>query len=310
MPLAAAPALFGQPLREWYAIHGRHGLPWRLTRDPYAVLVSEVMLQQTQVGRVLPAYEAWLARWPSAAELAMAGRDDVIRAWAGMGYNRRAVHLHEASCAIVERHGGSVPIAPDTLRTLPGIGPYTAAAVASFAGELAVAVVDTNVGRVLARALHGSPSFRDAGMRTVIAAAEALLPRDGVAARHHNLALMDLGATVCRARAPACRACPLADGCAWRRAGAPASPPRNGPAERFEDTSRFVRGRLLARLREGPATLGQLLSALPERHRPAASERLEGLVRDGLAVRAGPACWALPTSSASYGNRSMASPKE
>jgi A/G-specific adenine glycosylase len=309
MPLAAA-ALFGPPRRDWYADHGRHGLPWRLTRDPYAVLVSEVMLQQTQVSRVLPAYEAWLARWPSVAELATAARDEVIRAWAGMGYNRRAVHLHEAARTVVERHGGRVPVAPVALRALPGIGPYTAAAVASFAGELAVVVVDTNVGRVLARALQGASSFRDAGMRTVIAAAEALLPGDGVAARDHNLALMDLGATVCRARGPDCRACPLADGCAWRRAGAPAAAPRNGPAERFEDTSRFVRGRLLARLREGPATLEELLATLPERHRSRAGERLQGLVRDGLAVRAGPASWALPTNAGNYGNSSMASPNE
>ncbi|MCC6381485.1 MAG: A/G-specific adenine glycosylase [Dehalococcoidia bacterium] len=290
-------------LGRWYSVHGRHALPWRQTRDPYAVLVSEVMLQQTGVGRVLGAFERWLARWPSAAALAEASAADVIRAWAGMGYNRRALQLHAAARAIVAR--GSVPGTVEGLRSLPGVGPYTAAAVASFARGAHVAVVDTNVGRVLARAVLGLPVA--AGATTVASAAEAFLPARDV--RHHNLALMDLGALVCRARAPSCASCPIGPWCAWQAAGAPPAPVRTRTTPAFATTARFARGQLVAALRRaGPLSEGALGEALPEAHRPRLEAYLAALAGDGLAVRCD-AGWALPGEPAPQGKRSMASPK-
>jgi len=171
-------------LLEWYDRHGRD-LPWRTTRDPYAILVSEVMLQQTQVERVIPRYEAWLSRWPTVGALAAASPGDVIVAWQGLGYNRRAVSLHRAACHVAERGW------PDDLTDLPGVGPYTAAAVGNFAFGRDVLPVDVNIARVQERT----------GAQFDAACAQALF---------------DLGATICLARVPRCGACPLADGCPSR----------------------------------------------------------------------------------------------
>jgi A/G-specific adenine glycosylase len=198
---------------DWYA-RSRRDLPWRRTTDPYAILVSEVMLQQTQVARVVPRYLEWLERWPDAASLAAASRGEVLAAWVGLGYNRRALALHEAARAVA-RDGW-----PADLRTLPGVGPYTAAAVASFAFGAEVAAVDTNARRVAERIGRGSPS-------------ELLAP--GRAAEW-NQAAMELGATVCTARAPRCDACPVAAWCA--SAGRPVVRARaTRRAERFEDSN-------------------------------------------------------------------------
>ncbi len=186
-------------LLRWYA-RERRDLPWRRTNDPYAILVSEVMLQQTQVARVVPRYLEWLERWPTAAALAAASRAEVLAAWVGLGYNRRALALHAAAAAVA-RDGW-----PDDLRTLPGVGPYTAAAVASFAFGAQVAAVDTNARRVAERLGHGAP--------------DALVPPGR--AGDWNQAAMELGATVCTARAPRCGACPVAPWCA--SAGRPAVP--------------------------------------------------------------------------------------
>jgi A/G-specific adenine glycosylase len=246
-------------LLRWYA-RVRRDLPWRRTTDPYAILVSEVMLQQTQVARVVPRYLEWLARWPTADALAVASRAEVLAAWIGLGYNRRAVALHAAAQAVA-RDGW-----PDDLRALPGVGPYTAAAVASFAFGAQVAAVDTNWGRVAQRLGRGAP-------------ARLLAP--GRAAEF-NQAAMELGATVCTARAPRCAECPLAAWCAsaGRAAAAPAPARRGARARaRFEDTNRFIRGRVVAALAAG--------EGLPS---GIASERLEralaGLERDGLVRRA------------------------
>src|SRR4051794_26292042 len=238
------------PLLEWYAGTARD-LPWRRTRDPYAILVSEVMLQQTQVARVVPRYEAWLDRWPSAEALAAAPLADVLAAWGGLGNNRRAVRLWEA-CGVVARDGW-----PEDLRTLPGVGDYTAAAVGAFAFGRDELPVDTNVRRVLQRT--------------------GFVPRHTPPAL--GQALMELGATVCRARDAACGACPVAPECA--SAGAVTIPARASAgerAERFEESNRWVRGRVveaLARGTELPAGI--------------ALERLEravaGLVADGLVER-------------------------
>ncbi len=295
-------------LGRWHRAHGRHDLPWRLTRDPYAVLVSEVMLQQTQVARVRPRYEAWLARWPDAASLTRAPRAAVIRAWSGLGYNRRAVNLWRAAAESLERFG-AVPADERELRALPGVGPYTAAAVACFAGGRRTAALDTNVARVTARALLGeavAPTLPNARLRAV---ATDWLPSRG--ARDHQLAVMDLGALVCRASAPACGECPLAGECAWLAAGRPAppEPPAKAPAAPFPLTARFARGRIVAMLAEGaPLRTEEIVARLPARHRPHCERYLDALARDGLAApREGR--WELAGEGAAQGTSSMASPK-
>lgn len=245
---------------DWYGAV-RRDLPWRRTTDPYAILVSEVMLQQTQVARVVPRYEAWLERWPTEDDLAAATPAEVLTAWVGLGYNSRALRLREA-CVVVARDGW--PRDAAGLRALPGVGPYTAAAVASFAFGEPVAAVDTNVRRVAARLGRGTP--------------EELLPASRAA--DWNQAMMELGATVCTARRAACDDCPAARWCGSR--GAVAVPERApaGSRERFEDTNRWVRGRVVAALAAGEDLPGDI-EAARLRH------ALEGLLRDGLVRRDG-----------------------
>ena len=248
----------GEALLGWYG-GVRRDLPWRRTTDPYAILVSEVMLQQTQVARVVPRYEAWLERWPTAAALARASRAEVLAAWVGLGYNRRALALH-AAAAVVARDGW-----PADLRALPGVGEYTAAAVASFAFGAQVAAVDTNVRRVARRLGRGEPA--------------ALLPAGR--AGDFNQAMMELGATVCRARAPRCADCPVAAWCASAgRAAPPVRRRRRAAAERFEDSNRWVRGRVVAALAAGDGVPDDIA---PDRLRRA----LAGLERDGIVRRVG-----------------------
>jgi A/G-specific adenine glycosylase len=246
-------------LLRWYA-RVRRDLPWRATTDPYAILVSEVMLQQTQVARVVPRYLQWLERWPDPAALAAATRADVLAAWVGLGYNRRALALH-AAARVVARDGW-----PADLRTLPGVGPYTAAAVGSFAFGEQVAAVDTNARRVARRLGRGDP--------------EALLPPGR--AGEFNQATMELGATVCTARIARCGECPVAAWCASAGRPVVAAPARvgGGGAERFEDTNRWVRGRVVAALAAGDPLPGDVA---PERLERA----LAGLERDGLVRRVG-----------------------
>jgi len=293
----------------WYATHGRHALPWRATRDPYAILVSEVMLQQTQVERVLPYYRRWLERWPTVASLAGAGPSDAIREWAGLGYNRRALNLHRLAIVVCETHGGQIPSEVALLRTLPGVGAYTASAVASFAFDQAVPVADTNISRVVARVILGCASQKEVQGRELAAATAALLPTSGI--RDHNLALMDLGATVCSARAPRCDACPLGRLCAWREAGFPKPVrPAVPAAERFEHTARFARGRIVDALRAEPELPEFTLKALlPERHAARLATYLAGLEREGLIERLDTGAWALPGTDSAQGSSSMASPK-
>ena len=205
-------AEFSRRLRAWYRRHHRD-LPWRRTRDPYAVLVSELMLQQTQVVRVQEFYPRFLARFPTLASLARAPRARVMEAWEGLGYYARARNLH-ALAKEVDRRGGALPEDPESLRALPGVGAYTAGAVASFAYERRAALVDTNVARVLRRAF--APRLdpaRGGGMRALWQLAERLLPRQGRAAYAHNQALMELGALVCTARRAHCERCPVRGVC-------------------------------------------------------------------------------------------------
>lgn len=275
----------------WYRASGRHDLPWRLTRDPYAVLVSEVMLQQTQVERVLPYYDAWLERWPDFAALAAAPVAEVIRAWRGLGYNRRALSLHRLAIAVVGQHEGELPTDARALLALPGIGEYTASAVRCFARGEQVRVADTNISRVVARAILGAASQRDVPARALAETLDSLLPARN--ARDHNLALMDLGALVCTARSPACAACPLEATCAWRAAGHPAATSTARPTPRFETTARYARGRIIDALREAPAATHELTAMLPVPHHERVATYLHALQRDGL-IREESGAWQLP----------------
>lgn len=245
-----------QMLLPWYREHGRATLPWRVRRDPYYTVVSEFMLQQTQVDRVLPAFEAFVARFESFAELAAASAADVIRQWKGLGYNSRAVRLQELARAVVAR--GDVPCDIAALRALPGVGAYTAAAIAAFAFDVDAAACDTNVRRVVHRLAFGIEFPAKASNVELEALADKLVPSGE--AHDWNSAMMDLGATVCTARAPKCLLCPLRTVCvaapvdavaleAARKVGAG----RRKPAVKFEKTARYARGRIVDRLRELPA---------------------------------------------------------
>ena len=276
------PALIASGVLAWWD-GDRRDLPWRRTRDPWAVLVSEVMLQQTQVDRVIPKWTAFLDRFPDPARCAAAPVRAVIDAWAGLGYNRRGVALHRCARVVVDEHDGRLPMDLAALLALPGIGPYTARAVLAFAGEQDVAVVDTNVARVLAR-----QAGRPLRLVEVQADADALVPSGQGWA--WNQAMLDLGATVCRARAPDCGRCPVATSCAWRGGAGPdpavGSAGVSGRQSRFEGSDRQGRGRLVDALRHGPVSDIATATGWPED--PERAERVaQTLVADGLAVRVG-----------------------
>jgi A/G-specific adenine glycosylase len=279
---------------DWFAVNARD-LPWRRPGfSAWGTLVSEFMLQQTPVSRVVPILEAWLERWPTPADLAAAAPADVLRAWGRLGYPRRALALHACAGAIAERHGNRVPDDVEALLALPGIGDYTARAIAVFAHGSRHPVVDTNVRRVLARAVAGAAQPAAPNARRDLAAMGAVLPDDLAAQRAFNAGVMELGAIVCTARAPRCGECPLAATCAWRAAGYPPAdrPPVRRQA-RFEGSDRQRRGLVLAELRAADGTVPdeRLACLLPD---PDVRGRvLAGLERDGLAHRA-PAGWTLP----------------
>ena len=231
---------------EWYAANGRD-LAFRHTRDPWAILVSEVIAQQTQAARAADAWEVFIAQFPTPAALAAVSPATVIRAWRGLGYNRRAVRLREAAIRIVEDHGGLVPDSLEELQALPGIGPYTARAVLAFAFDRPIAPLDTNVQRVLDRALGPLPT----AARPRQAAADDFVAAPHPAAWSH--ALMDIGATICIARDPRCDACPIRTLCAWHATPRAVAPGRRSPSARpFVSTTRWLRGRILDRLRDAP----------------------------------------------------------
>ena len=238
----------GEAIVDWYATAARD-LPWRRPGvDAWAVLVSEVMLQQTPVARVEPVWQEWMARWPTPAALAAVAPAAVIRAWGKLGYPRRALRLREAAAAIVEQHGGVVPAEVAALEALPGIGTYTARAVACFGYGQPQPVVDTNVRRVVARLLHGRAEAGTARAADLADIAE-LTPPDPARATRFSVAAMELGALVCVAGTPRCGVCPVREVCAWRLAGSPA---HDGPVRRvqkFAGTDRQVRGKLLDVLR-------------------------------------------------------------
>ena len=290
----ADPALLRDRLLAWYDVHARD-LPWREpSASPWAVMVSEFMLQQTPVARVLPVYEQWLTAWPTPADLAATSPGDAVRAWGRLGYPRRALRLHAAATAIVEQHGGTVPSDYADLVALPGIGDYTAAAIASFAFRRRHVVLDTNVRRVLTRTRRGVEFPATAVTRAERDLATGLLPDDGPTAAAWAVATMELGATVCVAASPRCADCPVADLCAWRAAGYPAydGPARRGQA--YDGTDRQCRGRLLGVLRDsdGPVHRSRLEAvwAVDEQR----DRCLQWLVDDGLVARVDAQTYALP----------------
>jgi A/G-specific adenine glycosylase len=271
----------------WYADHARD-LPWRRPEaSPWSVLVSEVMLQQTPVARVLPVHQEWMERWPAARDLAAEPPGEAVRAWGRLGYPRRALRLHAAAADIVERYGGEVPESYDELLTLPGVGDYTAAAVASFAHGRRHVVLDTNVRRVLGRLLAGTEFPPPSVTRAERAAAEAVLPSEASgAAPTWSVAVMELGALLCQASSPRCDACPVVDRCAWHAAGRPAHTGAPRRAQTWEGTDRQCRGRLLAVLRDsaGPVHRTRLDAVWPDAEQ---RERcLQTLIGDGLVTQA------------------------
>lgn len=282
MPHLSDSAMVGAVI-EWFGREARD-LPWREPDcSPWGVVVSEVMLQQTPVVRVLPVWRAWMERWPTAADLAAAPQAEVIRAWGRLGYPRRAMRLRDCAIALVARHGGEVPRETADLRALPGIGEYTAAAVRAFAfGERDV-VLDTNVRRVIGRAWHAQPLPPAHLTRAERDHAASLVPEQTRESALWNAGAMELGALVCTARAPRCGACVLAPSCAWLEAGSPGLDAAPRRTQAWHGTDRQVRGRVMALLREAtaPVTVGGHVSL--EDVEPGQLDRcLDSLVADGL----------------------------
>lgn len=286
---------FARAVNDWFREHGRD-LPWRREEfSPWGILVSEFMLQQTPVARVVPRLAEWLDRWPTPSDLAAATAGDAVRAWGRLGYPRRALNLHATAVVITEKHHGAVPSSIEELLALPGVGDYTARAVAVFAHRQRHPVVDINVRRVLARAVNG---VADAGAptRRDFAAMDAVLPSDDGEALIANAAIMELGAIVCTARAPRCGECPITNACEWRRAGYPTFDGRRAAVQKkFAGSDRQVRGLILAELRASdvPVTRTEVDLVWPDviqRERA-----LAGLISDRLVVGDSTVGYSLPS---------------
>ncbi|MEC5185743.1 A/G-specific adenine glycosylase [Cryobacterium sp. MP_3.1] len=294
--VGAAPAdpALSHSISAWFGDNARD-LPWR--RDGFSAwgtLVSEFMLQQTPVSRVIPRLAEWLERWPTPADLASVPPGEAVRAWASLGYPRRALWLHAAAVQIVERHGGIVPEDVDDLLALTGIGDYTARAVAVFAYGHRHPVVDTNTRRVIARAVAGQAEPAPPSRSRDLESMSALLPSEPVAAAVFNAAIMELGAIVCTSRSPRCETCPIRDACAWRAAGYPAyAGPKKAVQKKFEGSDRQVRGLIMAELRatHHPVTAAEIDTVWPDAVQR--DRALAGLLADGLAVLVEPGRYAL-----------------
>lgn len=287
-PITMTPTLaaFRRAVLGWFGREGRD-LPWRRTRDAWRVLVSEVMLQQTQVERVIPKYEAFVRRWPTPAALAASSTGDVLAAWSGLGYNRRAARLREAAIAIVGRHGGAMPADVESLEALPGVGRYTARAVAAFAHDRDVALWDTNIRRIFLRYfLGGEFAGRVPGNAELESVLAAALPKGR--SRDWHGALMDLGSAVCAGRLPRCGSCPLARSCmAAPRFMAGEAPPRAlvRPQPRFEGSRRQARGAVIRELAAAGRKGIRESEAAARLARPDAADVIDALVGEGLIVR-------------------------
>lgn len=261
-------------------------LPWRASRDRWSVLVSEVMAQQTQVSRVIPKYEAFMREYPTPAACASAALSDLLKLWSGLGYPRRCKNLHDAARRIVEEHQGVVPGELESLLSLPGVGPYTARAVLAFADARDVAVVDTNVARVLSRATNRSLAARESQ-----SVADSVLPIGR--AWEWNQLLMDFGAQVCTARQPRCNVCPIEEHCAWNDGPDPArsSALTSKPQARFDGSDRQARGRLMKVLAERGVRRRDVSGSMGlQGDSQRATRLLESLVRDGLVIIDGEWC--------------------
>ncbi|WP_241979137.1 MULTISPECIES: A/G-specific adenine glycosylase [Cryobacterium] len=282
-------------MNAWFRGNARD-LPWRRTGfGAWGVLVSEFMLQQTPVNRVIPRLAEWLERWPTPADLAAVPPGEAVRAWATLGYPRRALWLHAAAVEITERHDGVVPSDVDALLALSGIGDYTARAVAAFAYGLRHPVVDTNTRRVIARAVAGQAEPAPPSRTRDLDAMGALLPHAVSDAAVFNAGMMELGAVVCTARSPRCDDCPIQSVCAWRLAGYPAySGPRKAVQKKFEGSDRQVRGLIMAELRatRHPVTDAEITGLWPDGVQR--DRALAGLLADGLAVSTAPGAYTLP----------------
>jgi A/G-specific adenine glycosylase len=287
-------SLDARVLTDWFADTARD-LPWRRPDcSAWGVLVSEIMLQQTPVARVEPSWHDWMTRWPTPSALAAATPADVLRAWGKLGYPRRALRLRDAATVIAAEHDDVVPSDVDTLLALPGIGAYTARAVAAFAYRKRCPVVDTNVRRVIARAVHGAGDAGPASTTRDLADAEKLLPTDDEFAAQLSAALMELGAMVCTARAPRCADCPVFDACAWQRAGKPAYAGPAKPVQRFAGTDRQVRGLLLDVLRETTVPVAKARLDLVWSESGQRDRCLDSLLVDGLVEQSADGMFALP----------------
>jgi A/G-specific adenine glycosylase len=299
VPVPASTRAEGAPplVGAWFEENSRD-LPWRAAdRTPWGVLVSEVMLQQTPVVRVVPAWTSWMARWPSPADLAGESPGEAVRQWDRLGYPRRALSLHAASLAIVERHDGRVPDQETDLRALPGVGEYTAAAVLAFAFGRRSVVLDTNVRRVLARLVDGQEHPGPSLTAAERARAGALVPDGDAAAARWSAGVMELGALVCTASAPRCGSCPVAGMCAWVRAGRPAYDGPQRRVQRFAGTDRQVRGRIMAVLRAAEGSVGRPAIEATWEDALQRERALDGLVADGLVELVGGDRYGLPTGS-------------
>ncbi|WP_291046452.1 A/G-specific adenine glycosylase [Herbiconiux sp.] len=286
---------FAAAVVDWFALHARD-LPWRRPGfPPWGTLVSEFMLQQTPVVRVIPRLDEWLTRWPEPAALAAEAPGEAVRAWQSLGYPRRALRLHACAVAITEEHDGIVPRDVPTLLGLPGIGDYTARAIAVFAYGDRHPVVDTNIRRVIARAVEGLPDAAAPNAKRDLPAMTALLPDDDGDAARFNAGMMELGALICTARSPKCDLCPLAAQCAWRAAGYPELEVARRPVQKaYEGSDRQARGAVLRVLRatEHPVPGSRLGEAVTD---PARYGRaVAGLLADGLIVAVGDDVFALP----------------
>jgi A/G-specific adenine glycosylase len=275
------PSSLTEPIIDWYAKHARD-LPWRAPGvTPWSVLVSEIMLQQTPVSRVLPAHAAWLERWPEPKALAADPAGEAVRQWGRLGYPRRALRLHATACIVASKYAGNIPEDHDELLKLPGLGAYTAAAVAVFAFGKKHAVLDTNVRRVFARLVAGKQYPGTAPSTAEYRMAEALLPEDDATAARWSVAVMELGALVCTAASPACARCPVREQCKWRAVGYPESDEKR-KVQRYEGTDRQCRGRILALLRDSRAPLGITHFDIAWPDNAQRARALDGLVADGL----------------------------
>ncbi|MGM1060918.1 A/G-specific adenine glycosylase [Saccharothrix sp. Mg75] len=285
-------SLPAETLLDWFADTARD-LPWRRPEcTAWGVLVSEVMLQQTPVNRVEPIWRDWLERWPTPSAMAAATQGEVVRAWGKLGYPRRALRLHAAAGAIAREHDDVVPDDVDTLLALPGIGAYTARAVAAFAYGQAVPVVDTNVRRVVARAVHGAGDAGPPSTTRDLRDVEALLPEDRAAT--YSAALMELGALVCVARTPRCADCPVLATCRWQRDGRPAYDGPVKAVQKFAGTDRQVRGRLLDVLRGTAEPVGKAVLDLAWADAGQRDRCLHSLLVDGLVEQTADGLFALP----------------